>query len=76
METSTAILMESSVIDQVAVQDELVVEPALVLPGDDVAGLLIFQAAVDGDVLVRADVDLHAVADGHVLGLPFRSRRS
>ena len=57
------------VIHQVVVENELVIQPALVLPGDDVADLLVLDAALDGDVLVGADVDLHAVTDRHVFGL-------
>ena len=56
------------VIDEVVVEDELVVEPPLVLPHGDVADLLVFQAALDGDVLVGPDIHFHAIADGDVLG--------
>jgi len=44
------------IIDEVVVQDELIVDPPLVLPGDDVAGLLVLYAVSDGDVFVRPDV--------------------
>jgi len=35
----------------------------------DASNLLVFDTTLDRDVLVRPDVDFHAVADGHVLRL-------
>ena len=55
------------VVHEVVVLHERVVDPLLVLPGDDVGDLLVLEPAGDGDVLIAADVHLHAVADRHVL---------